>query len=170
MIAAIEAALAPLRTLPLWAAGRAADMLWLQFGPRHYAPTQSNPDREVGEFAIHIMCPWRLAAGVITGRSDLYVPADPDEDESQFRWDRPGRSIIDHQLRALVAAHEQTPLCVREITVDRCAGFTLRFDAGVTLEVFPDAFSMPHDIREHWRLLQPGLETAHFVVNNQAWG
>jgi len=37
------------------------------------------------------------------------------------------------------------------------------------LEVFPDAFSMPHDIREQWRLLQPMSETEHFVVSNQGW-
>jgi hypothetical protein len=172
VIYAIEKALAPLRGLRLWAAGRAADMLWLEFGERLRAPTERDPEREVGEFAIHVMCPWRIAGsgGVITGRSDIFVPSDPDEDEDKFRWDRPGRSIVDQQLSTWIEAHEERPLIVLEITVDRCAGFALRLDDVNSLDVFPDAFSMPHDIREHWRILQPAKDTPHFVVNNQGWG
>ena len=172
MISAIENALAPLCGLGLWAAGRAADMLWLQFGERVRAPTSRSPEREVGEFALHVLCPWRVAgaAGVITGRSDIFVPSDPDQDEDDFRWDWPGRSIVDRQLKSWIDAHEKQPLRVLQIVVDRCAGFALRLENEYTVEVFPDAFSMPHDIREQWRLLQPGRETAHFVVNNQGWG
>lgn len=146
-------------------------MLWLQFGERVRAPTRRDPDREVGEYALHVLCSWRIAGstGVITGRSDIFVPSDPDEDESDFRWDRPGRSIVDQQLKRWIDAHEQQPLRVREIVVDRCAGFSLRLEDQHALEVFPDAFAMPHDLREQWRLLQPGRETPHFVVNNHGW-
>ena len=172
MIKAIETALAPLRGLPLWAAGRAAGMLWLQFGRRIHAPTVRDPSREVGEFALHITCPWRIggSGGVITGQSDMYVPSDPDDDEGSFRWDRPGRSIVDQQLSVWIDSHATTPLIVLDIAVDRCAGFAVRFHNSNSFEVFPDAFSMPHDIREHWRLLRPALETPHFVVSNQGWG
>jgi hypothetical protein len=51
-----------LRGLPLWSAGRAADMLWLSFGARRPAPTDRRPDREVGEWAVHLECPWRISA------------------------------------------------------------------------------------------------------------
>ena len=171
MIAAIESALARLRGLPLWSAGRAADMLWLALGARHKAPTKRSPDREVGDFALHVLCPWRISGsgGVITGRGDIYVPADPDEDEADFRWDRPGRSIVDAQLRHWIDAHAAAPLRVTDIVVDRCAGFTLHLDQNVAIEVFPDAFAMPHDLREQWRLLSPGRDDPHFVVNNHGW-
>ena len=172
MISEIEKALAPLRGLRLWDAGRAADMLWLQLGERVRAPTSRDPERQVGAFALRVMCPWRVtgSAGIITGRSDIFVPSDPDEDESEFQWDRPGRSIVDQQLSTWIEAHKDRPLAVLEITVDRCAGFAMRLEDLNSLEVFPDAFSMPHDIREHWRILQPGQDTPHFVVNNQGWG
>ena len=172
MIQALENSLAPLREMPLWGAGRAADMLWLQFGARVGAPMARDPNREVGEYAVHVMCPWRLSgsSGVITGQNDMYVPADPDVDESDFRWDKAGSSIVDHQLRRWIQAHEQAPLRVVDISVDRCAGFILRFRHGIAFEIFPDAFSMPHDTREHWRIFEPGRETPHFVVNNHGWG
>ncbi len=172
MIASIENALAPLRGLPLWSAGRAADMLWLAFGARRKAPTTRSPNREVGDFTLHVLCPWRISAGggVITGRGDIYVPADPDEDEADFQWDRPGRSIVDAQLRRWIDAHAGDPLRVVDIVIDRCAGFTLHLDQTVAIEVFPDAFAMPHDIREHWRLFAHGRDDSHFVVTNHGWG
>jgi hypothetical protein len=147
-------------------------MLWLHFGDRRWAPTDRDPDRDVGEFAVHVSCAWRVSArgGVVTGRSDIYVPADPDEDEEQFRWDRPGHSIVDQQLRSWIEAHVNEPLVVLDVTVDRCAGFTLRFANSAAFEVFPDAFSMPHEIREQWRIFRPAREAPHFVVNNQGWG
>ena len=147
-------------------------MLWLQFGERRAAPTVRGPDRVVGEFALHVQCPWRIAAasGVITGRSDIYIPVDPEVDEDDYPWDKPGSSIVDRQLRRWIEAHARDPLRVVDIVVDRCAGFRLSFANACSFEVFPDAFSMPHDIREHWRLLQPAAETPHFVVTNQGWG
>jgi hypothetical protein len=146
-------------------------MLWLHFGERRRAPTQRAPDREVGDYALHVLCPWRISrGGVITGRSDIYVPVDPDLDEMDFRWDRPGQSIVDSQLARWIGANAAAPLTVVDIHVDGCAGFTLSLPDGNAFEVFPDAFSMPHDIREHWRLFRPATSDAHFVVSNQGWG
>lgn len=106
---------------------------------------------------------------MITGASDVYVPADPDLNEADFRWDRPGQAIVDTQLERWVEAAGQS-LVVVSIEVDRCAGFTLRFARETALEVFPDAFAMPHDVREHWRLFRPGVEEPHFVATNHGWG
>lgn len=161
-----------MRGLPLWAAGRAADVLWLQFGGRRTAPTAGDPARVVGEYALHVHCPWRLSAagGVIAGRSDMYVAADPELPEADFRWDRPGDALLDAQLRRWVDGHAAAPVRVEVIAVDRCAGFVARLAPACALEVFPDAFAVPHDLREQWRLLRPGVEAAHFVVNNHGWG
>ena len=155
--------------MPMWAIGRAADMLWVQFGREVSAPTARDPDRTTGEYALHVQCPWRLSgtAGVVAGSNDIYVPADPDIDEADFRWDRPGASIGDERLRRWIEAHAAAPLIVQAVEIDRCGGFVLRLQQDFAFETFPDATSTPHDIREHWRLLQPGRDARHFVLLNQ---
>ena len=168
VIASIRSALLPLCGLPLWAAGRAANILWLQFGARESAPTTRNPDRIVGEYALHLTCPWRVSSetGVVAGASDLFVPADPDVPDEEFQWDRPGAAIVDLHLRRWIGVHAVAPLRVTAVEVDRCGGFVLRLEKEFALEVFPDASAEPHDLREQWRLLQPGRETPHFVLGN----
>lgn len=81
-------------------------MLWLHFGRRHPAPTAGDAGREVGDLALHIQCAWRISApgGGVTGWSDMSVAADPDLPEEAFRWDRPGASIADAQLRRWLEA------------------------------------------------------------------
>ena len=44
----------------MWACGRAADMATFQFGgPRPVVDFYGRP-REVGEYALHVQCPWRI--------------------------------------------------------------------------------------------------------------
>lgn len=169
LIESIREALAPLQGLPLWDAGRAANMLWLQLGPRVHAPTRRDPERITGQYALHLQCPWRISfnTGVVAGSSDLCVPADPDADVESFRWDRPGDAVVDAHLKRWINAHSKAPLVVTRIDVDRCGGFVLRLSQEFAVEVFPDASSEPHDIREQWRLIQPGVDAPHFVVQNQ---
>jgi hypothetical protein len=167
LIARIRAALAPLEELPLWSITRAANILSLQFGERRSAPTEQSPDRIVGTYALHVSCAWRLSGttGVIAGLDDLYLPADDDDED--FRWDRPGKALADARLRAWVAAHSVSPLAVEQITVDRCGGFALHFPQTFAFEVFPAAGADPNVIREMWRLFQPGDESSHFVYLDQ---
>ena len=99
----------------------------------------------------------------------MYVPYDPDLEES-FRWDRPGQSIVDAQLTRWINSTAVEARTAVGIEVDRCAGFRLAFDSAQAFEVFPNAYAMPHDIREQWRLFEPGRDSPHFVVENQGWG
>ena len=52
----IEMALAPLVGLPLWAAGRAADLEWFEFGAQHVVVARAGKakgtERTVGDFAL----------------------------------------------------------------------------------------------------------------------
>jgi hypothetical protein len=98
----------------------------------------------------------------------MYVATDPDMPEEEFQWDRPGASIADAQLRRWMESHAAAPT-VLAIEVDRCAGFVLRLPGEQAFEVFPDAFALPHDLREQWRLFQPAVESPHFVVSNHGW-
>ena len=169
MIVAVRGALAPLVGLRFGPVGRAADMLWVQFGETVIAPTSRDPARTTGEYALHMQCPWRVSgsAGVLAGSSDIYVPADPDIDESDFRWDKPGGALGDERLGRWMAAYATAPLVVRAVEVDRCGGFVLRLPHDFAFEAFPNATSAPHDLREQWRLLRPGQDAPHIVLLNQ---
>jgi hypothetical protein len=173
LIAAVEEALAPLTGLVMWGPARAATMVSLQFGEPRKAPTARAPERLVGEYALHIQTPWRLsgAIGVIAGSADMHEPIDPDVPDEDFRFDIPGSSVLDHQLKRWSLAARSAPRRVVRVQVDRCAGFSLSLsEADERLEVFPDAFALPHYLREHWRVFQPDRESSHFVVTNHGWG
>lgn len=166
MIDETRDALSPLRGLPLWDAGRAATMLWLQLGERVSAPTSRDPERITGDYALHIQCPWRISGrdGIVTGAADMFAPADPNLPEWEFDADRPGTSIADRELRRWIDSYAHRPLAVVGIEVDRCGGFVLKLSEGFAFEVFPDAVGTDPEHGEHWRLLQPGRETRHFVM------
>jgi hypothetical protein len=169
MIATIQAALAPLCGLPVYNIGRAAGMLWVQFGTPRRVPSRLDLERVLGEYALHLQCPWRVsgATGVLTGSSDLFVPADPMADEGMFRWDKPGDAVVDLLVRRWVSAHAAKPLVVERVSVDRCGGFALSLSQEFAIEVFPDASAEPHDVREQWRLFRTeGDDERHFVWLN----
>ena len=73
----IENALRPLIGLKLSIARRAADLCNFQLGDiRTAAPgIRPGPRGTVGEYALHIQCPWRIdgPGGIVTGRPDLWM-------------------------------------------------------------------------------------------------
>ena len=166
MIDETRDALAPLRGLPLWDAGRAATMLWLTLGERVSAPTERDPDRITGEFALHVQCPWRISSrsGIVTGSADMYVPAGPDIPEWEFDANRPGNAVADRELRRWIDSYAHRPLAVVGVDVDRCGGFSLKLSEGFAFEVFPDRVAVDPRYDEYWRLFQPALEARHFVM------
>src|SRR5215212_7371991 len=112
--------------MPLWGAGRAADLLWLQFGDRRRVPAgdDGGEEREVGELALHVACPWRLRDDerVLVGSGDLLTPADPDEDPETFDWDQPGASWLDIRLGEIQAADAAAPPVVESVAADALGG------------------------------------------------
>jgi hypothetical protein len=126
---------------PLWGCGRAADLLWLQFGERHVALSLRGRTHEVGEYALHIQCAWRIACqhGVVSA-SDLMSA---------------GR--IDSALSAFV--NEHCPALVENIVGDDRGRFSMSLAGGCTVHVLPQV-----DSEEQWRLLQPGKDVRHVVL------
>jgi hypothetical protein len=55
----MSTALAPglLVGLDLWDVTFALDMMMIQFGKKRKVPTKRDPEREVGEYALHVECP-----------------------------------------------------------------------------------------------------------------
>ncbi len=124
----------------LWSCGRAADLLWLQFGDQVQVRTFRGQIKVVGRFALHIQCAWKLE-----WPGSMQVASD-----SESNLD------IDRALASLAQVH--LPAVVVQVSVLSAGGFRLALERGGFLEVFPDA----SDEEEQWRLLQP-YQGPHFV-------
>lgn len=164
MHAEIERAVAPLAGLPLWGPTRESNMLALQFGDRRPAPTRAEPGREVGAWALHVYCAWRLTRGatILAGSADLFTPSDPDEDLETFDYEAPGATWWDVRWQAYADA--SPPPTVATVAADAFGGLRLGLSDGATLEVFPNSAAAEHFESEFWRLLRPGQGEAEFVV------
>ena len=136
----VEQALACLVDQPMWAAGLAGPIAWFQFGSRRVVPNpRTGGTKEVGEYALHVDCPWR------------WVEA----------W---GDSRADHHAEHGGLAHlgHPPPICNGASATDRGA-IELSFNDGSRLLVEPD---LEEDTEEWWRLLQPSVDAPHFVVGS----
>ena len=160
----IERMLAALIGLPMWGAGRTADLLRLQFGERQTVNAEGTED--VGAYALHVACPWRLAASdrLLVGSGDLLTPSDPDAEPETFDWDEPGASWLDVRLAELTEAHGAAPPVVEAVAGDALGGFRLSLAGGLTFETFPNSTPTGHIATEFWRLLRPGTAEPHVVV------
>jgi hypothetical protein len=169
MRAKIQNALLPLVGLPLWDGGRAADLTWLQFGQRRMVKDFRGEPEEVGEYALHLQCVWRLVQGeqVIIGQRDLYYPAAPGRTSPEvpagFTWDVQGANRLDYLLDEFFHRANRE-LIVERTEVGRAAAFAIFFRDNFVLEIFPnDSFD-----EEHWRLFRPYLNEPHFVVTGKS--
>jgi hypothetical protein len=135
----IEQALAPLRNLPMWAAGSAGGILWLQFGDRQLTVDYRGQPKEVGAIALHISCAWRWLEAWGSERADHHA---------------------DHQELNHLG---QTLPVVDHIMVGERGLFSLGFLDGSRLVVEPD---LGEPSEEWWRIFNPGDTSAHFVVGS----
>jgi hypothetical protein len=159
----IEHALEVLVGLPLWGPQRAVNMLSIQAGSERAATTPHLP--ATGELALQIFCAWRLTSGgtIAAGSGDLYTPADAEADLDTFDWEEPGATWWDLRVLELFSDRGPTSRIVR-VSADAIGGFTLECASGVRLEVFPSSSPAPHVDTEFWRLIRPGSDAPHFVV------
>lgn len=162
----VLAHLRPLIGLPLSAARRAADLRNFQFGQMRPADRGT-----VGEYALHIQCPWRIEAleGVVTGRSDLWEPTEVPADFDWHTWKYDHGNLQDSRLQALLQGCDpQTrsivnttgQLVVEAVEADRFGGAVLSLSGGYRLVLFPAGSA-----GEDWRIFQPGNDESHFVIS-----
>jgi hypothetical protein len=134
----IEQRLGVIKDLPIWAAGCAANMLWLQIGERRVVPAWGGGTKEVGSYALHIDCPWS--------------------------WSLSGKQIASHagRLDDLNARLGLPAVCVAlhaqdngsfQIELDNKAIFAVRVESDTDQEA-----------SEFWRLFEPSSNAEHFVV------
>jgi hypothetical protein len=153
----VIAALSQIIGLPLTAARRATDMRTLQFG------TLRPIDRgSVGDFALHIQCPWRIEGpdGIITGRLDLWEPVErgPEFDEENWGYDT-SPNLQDYQFDQWLA-RQGSSLVVEGVDADEFGGAAITFGQGFVLRLFPAGTR-----GEDWRLFRPKTDVPHFVVS-----
>lgn len=140
----------------LWDCQRAADLAMFSFGPRIATTNFRGEPKTVGEYALHVQCPWSLSTGekIVVGSQDLYYPVE-DVEGSDFDWQtQPNR--LDSGLKTYFSGGGSTVLSTQW---DSRGNLNLELDGDGALRLFV-ADSIPH---EQWRLLRPGSEEPHVV-------
>lgn len=145
--------------------GRAADLLWMDFGDRREVPSRRGGTRQVGEWALHVQTSWRFTERdrILLGVLDLYAYA---ADGSDFDWDRDGESRFDRIAATLNQSFQDDEIRVRHLACDGVGSITLHFDSDLHFAVFPN-FSSDYPDREYWRFFQPATDQPHHVVGTE---
>ncbi len=145
-----------------WKANRSLNLHSLQFGGPVPFTGRDGTRVEVGRYALHIQCAWRItdANGVVVGSRDRMTPrGNPDEVPEGFAWNVPGSTLCDEKIEALLQAHAAAPLVVESVEMGRHGAFRLALSMSFALEGFPD-----DSIDEQWRLLDRGDgDSEHYV-------
>jgi hypothetical protein len=155
-------ALSALVGLPLWGAARVLNMEMFHFGERSIRLNRKGVEKEVGEYALHIQCSWRIVGpdGIIVGSDDRKYPEDENADWEEFDSDGPSR--CEARMMAWLNEHTASPLEVQHVEAEHTGGFQLLLQHGFVLMAFP-ANSLRGEYSEHWRLFRPS-EERHFVI------
>lgn len=116
---------------------------------------------ELGKFAIHILCEWRmLGNGLYAGSQDIRFNQSGDYD-SNIDW---GNET--YRDRLLTEMLKRNSFIVQDVSADDFGGFELIFQRNVKLQVLP--MSASKDLNnEYWRIFEPRQEIAHFVVTSR---
>src|SRR3989442_9040525 len=116
--AEIESATAALIGKPLWTCRRAADMATFQFGGRIKGVDYYGRPSQVGDYALHVQCAWRITRGdeIVVGSGDLYYPAEYQNEHEEFPADFDWRKHPNRRDKLLRLLFEND---VREFIVQR---------------------------------------------------
>ncbi len=162
----IEAELRVLVGQPLTDIGRAT-LQWFAFGQPHTIIDQQGYPQEVSAYALCVQCPWRIIGpyGIVVGSGDLNYAAgdDPYADVPSWRLMRQGENRCDERTRMFLYHTRQQPLTVEDVLADDVGSLKIHFNAGYTLEVFPNDTLE----EEYWRFLRPDKDERHFLMTGQ---
>jgi len=159
----IETATSPLTSKPLWGWGRAANMAIFAFGQKRKVPGLHGTQKEVGEYALHVQCAWRITRDdqTIVGSGDLYYPSSyrdaSEEVPAEFDWDHDPN--LRDKLLLVLFENAEGGFVVEKVEVGKAGALHLFLSGGLCLDVLPDNSLN----QEHWRLFRPGIDEPHFV-------
>lgn len=144
---------------------RAGAMECFKFGIL-YRKDRKGVERQVGQFDIHLQCPWRITKNdaILVGSDDLVEQADENaEFDENFDWDVQGENLSDIKLDAFLKSGRHI---VESVTADNLGGFELMFNNDVRISIFP-TLSSKSEYAEFWRLIDNrSVESIHFVVSS----
>lgn len=156
----IQSSVAVLVGKTLWRCTHAADLAAFQFGSPREVLKFDGERALVGEYALHVQCPWHIAeaAKIIVGSGDVLYPAD----RVSLGEEKPSADKQLNRRDALIETLFQNgrTFKVESISAKPGLGLEINFYEGLALEVFPNDSSAD----EHWRLLRPNFAEPHFVV------
>jgi hypothetical protein len=159
----IEKATSVLVGKSLWKCTRAADLGSFHFGAHRQVRTFRGDTVEVGDYALHVQCAWRIVQKdqIVVGSRDLYYPADYIEGEevpAAFEWDRdPNRR---DKLLSSFFENGTRQFTVRAVDVGPASSLYIALSEDHSLDLFPyDSLKV-----EHWRLFEPDKDHPHFVL------
>ncbi|MCL6444879.1 MAG: hypothetical protein K6T83_15735 [Alicyclobacillus sp.] len=164
----IERQLRKIIGMPMILIGRASNMLWTSFGTPKVVTDRRGNQKQVGDYAIHVQCSWRIAnqSRILVASNDIYVPSSSWVGEyDDFDWDVNGNNLFDERIQELFIRNSIQPV-VTKVQVDQYGGFKLIFTDDLVLEAFPNS---SNDL-ENWRMFVPYDKSKHFVVSNQGIG
>jgi hypothetical protein len=143
--------------------GRAGNMLWMAFG-NDVAVTDffTKQQRTVSKYALHVSCAWRIFYNdeIIVASRDFYILRE-DINNEDTDWDVLGNNRFDIKVSEIIKKIKVTPIHVIEIHADMLGGFSISFDNGYVMDVFPDDSLK----EEYWRFFHnDNKESPHFVV------
>ncbi len=152
--------------LTLAVARRAANIRVFHFGSMRPAAKsdlpslRDKPRGSIGDFALHIQCPWRIETNksILTGDSDLWEPLDRSKGLSYDNWNDDTDGNLQDQLIEQFMSHNDN-LIVKNVDCRPNCTFTLTFAGDYRLIVFPSGST-----GEDWRLFRPESDESHFVV------
>jgi hypothetical protein len=164
-LAPAHQALQPLVGLPLSIVRNVVGMRVFHFGeirPHH------GGKGTVGEYALHVQCPWRLVGvdGLITGSADRDEP--PRLGAKIDRSDPQNGCLQDVRLAALLGGfdpvtHSHTNvtegLVVITVGADGFGSAEISLSGEIRLQLFPDG-----SLEEDWRFFETSDQGAHFVI------
>ncbi|MCW3105546.1 MAG: Uncharacterized protein JWQ09_52 [Segetibacter sp.] len=146
----INKILSDLIGLPLTRTTRAANIECLKFGSV-YRTDKDGGKNNIGEFALHLTCPWRLTneTHIIVGSDDLYQQADETaEYDEDYNYHEFNANLRDVKLDKLI---NENKLSIVSANADKYGGLEICFDNNIKLTVFPDLTSKADN--EYWRLI-----------------
>ena len=136
---------------------RAADMRILVFD----GASAVEAGGRTGALNLHLQCPWRIDGpdGIVTGRSDLWEPAEQRPDwEPLTDYDKEP-NLQDRRLGELMSANGGADgLVVEQVDADDFGGAVLNLSGGYRIAIFPAGSTS-----EDWRLFGPPWPR-HLVV------
>lgn len=99
-------------------------------GSRRTRRNRKGQEVEVGEYALHNQCPWRIVGpdGIIVGSEDHNYSEDENADREQF--DSDGPSGCKARMVAWLKEYSTAPLKVQRVKADPIGGFPLLLQHG----------------------------------------